>query len=96
MAHLAVALRTNSTLHTLKLARAGAGPVGGATMLDCLRHHNATLRALALDGNPLLTPALQAALDAQLRDNKVRAALGKAAGDTALTLRGLSLQPPEP
>ena len=40
-------------------------------MLDCLRHHNATLRALALDGNPLLTPPLQAELASQLRDNKV-------------------------
>ena len=45
--------------------------MGGATMLDCLRHHNATLRALALHGNPLLTPPLQAELAAQLRDNKV-------------------------
>ena len=93
MAQLAVALRTNTSLHTLKLARTGGGPVGGATMLDCLRHHNATLRALALDGNPLLPPPLQAEVAAQLRDNKVRAALSKAAGGTALTLRGLSLQP---
>ena len=62
-------------------------------MLDCLRHHNTTLRALALDGNPLLPPPLQAELAAQLRDNKVRGALSRAEGGTALTLRGLSLQP---
>ena len=46
--------------------------MGGAAMLDCLRHHNATLRALALDGNPLLPPPLQAEVAAQLRDNKVQ------------------------
>ena len=57
---LATALRANRTLHTLKLARTGAAAAGGAAMLDCLRHHNSSLRALSLDGNPLLSSALQA------------------------------------
>ena len=51
------------------------------------------LGSLLTPPNPLLPPPLQAELAAQLRDNKVRGALSRAEGGTALTLRGLSLQP---